>query len=321
MVANEMMARPTFHSKKALKAQTLLDLGEKKSFECFALYLTDAKTSLQGWVKHYTDEYCKEVIGGKSRLQMLSEKKLQEVIGSITEAATNVTHTLPLTKKANICDWLNKLHGKLSSVLTFDEKEIKEVVGAENLSNFKYFTDEVIKGLHKIQESLLKNFQCFSFSQMDKWNKRPYDIVCDSLLGCCEQCPFCKEQCESTIPGHYCKHSVELHLPICLRGYTWSSSGEMVLDCSSAVASDIKYRNADTDGKYHPFKDYQKYYPNWIITPDTSHQGSSYWKWFVARYSTQIATHFNMKEMEIPDTWTSLTWEEVKVDLKAAFNL
>jgi len=320
MVANEMMARPAFHSKKALKAQILLDLGDKKSFECFALYLNDAKTSLQQWVKHYTDEYCKEVIGGKSRLQMLSEKKVQEVIGSITEAATNVTHTLPLTKKANICDWLNKLHGKLSSVLTFDEKDVKEVVGAENLTDFEYFTDEVIKGLHKIQESLLMNIQCFSSSQMDKWNKRPYDIVCDSLLGCCEQCPFCKEQCELTTPKHDCKHSVELHLPVCLRGYRWSSSGEMVL-CSSAVASDTKFRNADTDGKYHPFKDYQKYYPNWIITPDTSRQGSSYWKWFVARYSTQIATHFNMKEMEIPDTWTSLTWEEVKVDLKAAFNL
>ena len=317
-----MMARPAFHSKKALKAQTLLDLGEKKSFECFALYLTDAKTSLQQWVKHYTDEYCKEVIGGKSRLQMLSEKKLQEVIGSITEAATNVTHTLPLKKKANIRDWLYILHGNLSPVLTFDEKDIKEVVRAENLTNFEYFPDEVTKGLHKVQESLLKNFQCFSSSQMDNWNMRPYDIVCDSLLGCCEQCPFCKEQCELTTPKHDCKHSVELHRSKCLGGYRWFSSGEMVLDlCSSAVASDTKFRNADTDGKYHPFKDYQKYYPNWIITPDTSRQVSSYWKWFVARYSTQIATHFDMKETEIPDTWTSLTWEEVKVDLKAAFNL
>ena len=324
MVTNEMMARPTFHSKKALKAQILLDLGEKGSFECFALYLNDAKTSLQQWVKHYTHDHCTEVIGGKLRLQMLSEKKLQEIVVSITEAATNITHTLPLTKKANICDWLNELHGKLSSVLTFDEKEVKEVVGAENLNDFKYFTDEVIKGLHKIQESLLMNFQASPFSQMDKWSEQPYDILCNALLGCCEQCPFCKEQCELGTSDHEgaCNHSVELHRSRCLGGYRWSSSGEMVLDlCSSGVASDATFKNADTDYKPHPYKGYQKYYPKWTITPDTSLQVSSYWKWFVARYSAKIAKHFDMQETEIPDTWKSLTWEEVKVNLKTSYNL
>ena len=64
-----------------------------------------------------------------------------------------------------------------------------------------------------------------------------------------------------------------------------------------------------------------KYYPNWTITPDSSRQASSYWKWFVAKYSAKIAQHFNAKETEIPDGWMSLTWEEVKEDLKTSYNL
>ena len=137
-----------------------------------------------------------------------------------------------------------------------------------------------------MQESLLKDFQSSPLSQMDSWSKRPYDILCKTLLGCCEQCPFCKEQCELTTPNHDCKHSVELHRPQCLGGYRWIATQEMMLDmCSSYVASNTTFENADTGWRPHPYKEYQTYYPNWIITPDNSRQASSFWKWFVANYS------------------------------------
>ena len=315
-VADDMKAIPMFHSKRALKAQILLDLGEMNSFESYTLYLKKAKASLQERVKFYTEQHCSHAIGEKSRLEELSEAKLQEVIFTTTDAAKNATHSLPLPNEANISDWLNQFHRQLSYILTFDEKELKEVVGAENLEDFHFFTGEIIKGLHKIQESLLEDFQSSPLSQMDSWSKQPYDILCDTMLGCCEQCPFCKEQCELTTPNHDCKHSVELHR------YTRVSTGEMVVDvCSSGVASDANFQNSDTDWKPHPYKEYQKYYPNWTITPDSSRQASSYWKWFVAKYSAQIAQHFNAKETEIPDGWTSLTWEEVKEDLKTSYNL
>ena len=322
MIADDMMAMPTFHSKRALKCHILLDLGEKKSFEDFALYLTDAKASLQQWIKLYTEQHCTKVIHEKSRLEKLSETELHEVIVSITAAAKDATQSLPLTKKANITDWLSKLHKQLKCVLTFDEKEMKDIVGAKNVKDFHFFTEEIVKGLHEMQGLLLDNFQSSPLSQMDSWSKRPYDILCDTLLGCCEQCPFCKEQCELTTPNHDCQHSVESHRPQCLRGYAWTSTGKMTLDvCSARVASDAKFRNHDTDDKLHPYKNYRIFYPKWDITPDPSHEALSYWKWFVARYSAQIARHFKMKETEIPDSWKSLTWKEVKEDLKRSYHL
>ena len=171
-------------------------------------------------------------------------------------------------------------------------------------------------------EFLMKPFQSSPLSQMDSWKKRPYDILCDKLLGCCEQCPFCKEQCELTTPNHDCSHSVELHRPECLGGVHWESTEEMVLDvCSSSVQSDSLFKNVDTNHEWHPYKEYQKYHPNWVITPDSSRQVLSYWKWFVAKYSEQIAKYFNTKETELPDTWISSTWEDAKEDLRASYNL
>ena len=157
---------------------------------------------------------------------------------------------------------------------------------------------------------------------MDSWSKRPQNILCDAMLGCCKQCPFCKELCELTTPNHECKHSVQLHRPECLEGYHQASTGEIVLaTCSSRVTSDSRFSNVDTGHKYRPYKEYQKYYPNWNITADNSLEASSYWKWFVANFSSQITKHFNIKETEIPDTLTSLKWEEVKEHVRTLYNL
>ena len=295
IIADDMKARPMFHSKRTLKGKILLDLGEKNSFVDFKLYLTDTKASLQKWITFYIEEHFT-----KSRIEKLLKAKLEEVTVAITEAVKDVT---------NVTD----LHKQLSSVITVDEKDIKEV-GA---CNFRF---EITKGLWTLRQSLSEDSS--PFFQMDGWSKQPCDILCDTMLGCCEQCPFCGEQCELTTPNHDCKHSVELHRPQCLKGYTWTSAGKMTLDvCSARVASDAKFKNRDTDHKLHPYQNYQKYYPNWIITPDPSCEASSYWKWFVARYSAQIVQLFNAKETKIPESWTSLTWEEVKEDLKTYYNL
>ena len=186
MIADGMKTNPIFHSKRALKAQILLNLGEMKSFGQFSLYLNDAKSSLQKWVEIYTKQHCAQEVGGKSRLEELAAVKLKEVTVAIIEAAKDATHSLPLPVEANINDWLSQLHRQLSSVLTIDIREIKEVVGAENLTDFNFFTDEIIKGLHKVQESLLKDFESSPLSKMDSWSKQPHDILCAAMLGCCE---------------------------------------------------------------------------------------------------------------------------------------
>ena len=291
IIAEEMKAMPMFRSKQTLKAQILLDLGEKDSFEEFYIYLTDTKESLHKWIKFYTE----------SRIKKLSKEKLEEVTVAMIEGANGVT----------ITEWLKQVHKWLGSFVTFDDKEFKQM----GVCNF-YF--EVKKGLSNLRQSLFEDLS--PFFQIDSWSKCPYNLF-DTMLGCCERCPFCNEQCKLTT-NHGCKHSVELHRPLCLRGYTDTSNNEMTLHvCPSRVASTSNFKNCNTGGELHPYKNYQIIYPEWDITPDASCQPSSHWQWFVARYSAQIVKRLKAKETKIPDSWTRLTWEEVKNDLKTKYNL
>ena len=55
--------------------------------------------------------------------------------------------------------------------------------------------------------------------------------------------------------------------------------------------------------------------------PDGSLEAASYWKWFVAKYTVEVAEYFHMEPTEIPASWRSLTQEKVKEDLKKLYHL
>ena len=91
--------------------------------------------------------------------------------------------------------------------------------------------------------------------------------------------------------------------------------------CTTVVGSDLKFKNDDTKGKYHPYKEYTMIYPKWTITADLSPEASLYWKWFIGQYAGEIAHAFAMKEATIPYEWKKLKWSDVKKSLKDSFNL
>ena len=151
------------------------------------------------------------------------------------------------------------------------------------------------------------------------WKEKAFNLF-TNLIGCCEQCPFCAEQCDQLFADHESDgvdHSVELHRPRCLAMYRWIKSQELVLDiCSTGVASECKFRNTDTNYEPHPYKEYRDIYPKWKITPELSISASSYWKWFVCKYSSEIAKRYNAKETDIPESWKEITKEQVLTDIK-----
>ena len=333
-----------FRDIMALRAKILQDLAEKRSFDDYVVYLTDVRFSFETWTKHYTEQHCKsQDEQGKSRLTVLAEVKLQKLLTKVIKTATQATESLieSLNKEhlsgalpgipnttdtdpdipdvtvaaPDIKQWLSDFHDKLKKDLPLDLSEI-QAVGAKELKDFEFFTEELCRGLEKLA---VEEFE--SLKDMGSWDRRPYDILSESLVGCCEQCPFCKEQCEyDKDHDESVQHSAELHRPECLGGYRWINSGEMVLTiCTSSVASEAKFRNRDTNWEFHPCKTYSDIYPSWSIHPNTLQRASSYWKWFVANYTREIVEYFKMEPTEIPSTWKSLTWERVKKDLEILY--
>ena len=303
-----------FSTKKSLKAKIISDLADKANFEEYALYLTDVRRSVRTWVKRYTKQHCEQFQSGKTRFTELAETELERLVASISTAAKKVTRSFP---KAGIKQWLVGFHSELMTELSLDLGEMQKVVG--DLKDFKNFTEELCKKLADLNVNEFK-----SLYDMDKWDEQPHDILLKTLIGCCEQCPFCKEQCELTNSNHSeMKHTVDLHRSQCLGGWRWSDSDKMILEtCNAIVASDGDfYYYKDGERKRHPRKKYGEVYPSWTISPDGSLEAASYWKWFLAKYTTDVAKYFNMEPTEIPASWRSLTREKVKEDLKGLYHL
>ena len=331
-IAQEVKASSSsFATKRALKAKILHDLLDEDSFSAYINYLRNVKESVEAWIKKYVWMYCQQSTKrGKTevtKLTLLAESELEHIVMLISSAAKKVTDNfskntgtcLPQIQSSDM--WLLNFHGELEEELTLDLGEMQQVVGG--LKDFKNFTAELCK---KLGELHIRNFRS-AVEDMDKWDKQkqPHLILFKSLIGCCEQCPFCKEQCELTDPNHSGKsHSVSLHRSQCLGGVGYYRSREMVLTtCNSFAASDTVFYYTDKDGttKTFLFKKYRELYPSWSISPDSSLEAALYWKRFLAKYTTEVAQYFSLEKQDIPETWGKLTPERVKKDLNDRYLL
>jgi hypothetical protein len=159
----------------------------------------------------------------------------------------------------------------------------------------------------------------------------PAVIIQNTIVGCQEQCPFCKEQCEGG-ENHLAsddvhledqsKHACRLHRPQCLGGYSWKNNGVMTLDiCTDLVATDdTRFKCLATNDEYVPCKDYHSIYPNWKITSDKN-QVAPYWKWFIVKYEKEITEHFNFKSAPLPQDWKCVTQDAARDDVIKRFQL
>ena len=333
LVFQDMNTLPCFANKSALKAKVLTDLGEdlqagRCGLKDFFLYLESTESSLKNWTKHYTKEHCQShQTNQQSRLLFLVVRELKRLLREVGGEVHNVMvewKTKVVTVDGlNTKEWVHSFCSNLKRTIEVDVfNGFEDLGGIQKLMDIENFTQEVQEGLQILQRDLEDKFQSISLDILDTCQNKPYDLLYNQLRGCCEQCPFCGEQCDCGTDGHDIKHSVQQHRPQCLGGYRFSKNKEMVTDvCSSLVGGDGAFHNRDTNDELIPDKDYQKIYPRWSIPINVSAESSSYWKWFVGHYSQEIAEHFAMKAGEVPSSWRGLTWEAVKEEVQAMYRV
>ena len=150
----------------------------------------------------------------------LARIELLDLIVCIEQKAHEVIQALLQQEEFNIKDWLTEFHGKLQGRLEIDEAELHDLGSYQQLKDVHNFNEEVRKGLQNVQSTLQKEFLSMNVLAMDEWARKPYDIIFENLAGCTKQCPFCHEQCDRTNKSHTANHSVVMHRPHCLGGYT-----------------------------------------------------------------------------------------------------
>jgi hypothetical protein len=145
------------------------------------------------------------------------------------------------------------------------------------------------------------------------------------MFGCQACCPFCKGLCDQTVRDHAGGHSTRIHRPQGITGY--HDINTKILEnriCTTLIAGDRRFKNLDTSDQWHPYKEYQTvndYYKSWAIPPDQSFEASTYWKWFMATFSQELANYYGVKPPEIPLAWKNISFEEARKQLREEFNL
>ncbi|KAM9398954.1 interferon-induced very large GTPase 1-like [Salvelinus alpinus] len=291
--------------------------------------LTDGKyDNYKRYINHYEkfvkDWLFDQIVQQLSKdhsLEKLENKHISEIVKMITDTISNIRKTTGTTNVndvktfiQNICKDLEEklvLKDALDSILILNTADTEQF--AVYLTVFVREMEQSLATKYERDEDIKERLRYLPF--------KPQDNMFTSQFGCGEVCPFCGAPCEAGGKEHT-KHFTSIHCPQGVSG--WRNSFTQVLltaICSSKVISDNTFQTTVTGGKPHPYKEYQKYYPDWIITGDPSIKASDYWKYVMATFNKIIATDTDARPADIPGDWKKLTPDDAMKSLKESFNM
>ena len=340
-----------FRKKNYFKVLIMKDLAATKDFDLYKEYLRNIGASLKRWSKIYVRRHCeKRNSNENTNLFELAVENLNVIITAITTVIKemgNLTENIEITDTASsisdedtnpledptqhldVKNWLETFHENAKKTIVIDLQEIMDVIGVTSIHNPTFFAKQLIKSLKNESAIILADFKNTPASiekLTSESTKSPHMVLYNSLIGCKEQCPFCKEQCELTDENHLDSgkpHYTEIHRPKCLGGYTYVKNKKLVFDtCTLAIESDASFRNADTNQEDHPYKEYKKIYPNWQISTESPKTGPKYWEWFIASNLTELTEWNSAEPTSLQDQgWQDITEEEAMDNLSEAYGL
>ena len=339
-----------FRKKNHFKVQVLKDLAASKKFNLFTAYLNNVGKSLKHWCKVYVKRYCiAKDSNGKHILYNLAEANLNDITSKIFDEikclhlkycdknpevkGTGLTQSYSeedlgeSVQNVDMKEWIENFHKSIKTTIAVDLQEMTDMVGIQSIHNLNFFTKQLIKSIMDESKNILGHIKSVYSRLTDSVNS-PHKTLYKSLIGCKAQCPFCNEQCELTDENHLDSgkpHYTEIHRPRCLGGYTYDGGNQLVLKvCTHAVnpEGDYKFKNADTNNEPHPYKDYKKIYPNWLISTESPQTGPKYWEWFIATYNTEIVEWAKAAPTPVDEEgWNDITEEDAIDNLSVAYGL
>ncbi|CAB1438194.1 unnamed protein product [Pleuronectes platessa] len=250
-------------------------------------------------------EHIREKMSEDKTLCKLKNNNLQVIYDKISEAIDRAAigedgAPLPDNKES-----ITKLISNMRKHLI---KDISLSVEAEKTTLFQIQSSchSFIKCL-KISMKELKDQLEEEFSNSDditetlnKLPIKPQDELFKRVFGCGRQCPFCYAPCEAGGKEHKVHHAA-IHRPQGLGNLKYESSKELVDSlCTTEVHSDRSFKKPITKGEWHPYKDYNKYYPDWIIPPDSTIEASDYWN------EQSTTEHISLSRKSQEHVWTSV---------------
>ncbi|XP_075687043.1 up-regulator of cell proliferation-like [Rhinoderma darwinii] len=303
----------TFSSRSFFQCNLLTSLLEEMSFEKYVENIQSYEAFSKTWILNYITE--------KYQFTETLEKLYENILSSICVKILNVLQDKTCLQSKNVALFLKKVCKKMNRELVISQTEVK-VITFHNTEKVEQFSSKIQSLLTDLKHQVLSELRSMSLSSvLSRVTMKPQEELFRKVIGCGHQCPFCKVPCEAGGADHK-EHFASIHRPQGLGRYKWEKRDVLVTDiCTTAVVSETCFKNSDTDGKFHPFKEYRTYYPDWAIQPDPSIESSDYWKFIFAQFNEKFAEEYKAKPAELPDDWHQIMEFQALESLQKVFNV
>ncbi|XP_053185855.1 interferon-induced very large GTPase 1-like [Scomber japonicus] len=298
------------------------ELLQKDNFNSFVKYICKYEIYVKDWIF----QCIQKQMSKDKTLSELKNKNLQVIVDKITAALEQATKgpdgvQLPDNNESikKLISNMRKYLIKDISVSEEDEKTSLSLIQ----STCHPFINSLKMSIKDLKEQLQEEFSKSEdiTETLRKLPIKPQDELFNRVFGCGKQCPFCKVPCEAGGKGHD-KHHAAVHRPQGLGIYRNLDTQKLIETlCTTDVQSECRFKNTDTNGKWHPYKEYHTYYPDWHIPPDPSIESSDYWKYVLVRYNDRFAQEYDAKPADVPEAWKKITEDQALKGLKDAYNM
>ncbi|XP_041635962.1 up-regulator of cell proliferation-like [Cheilinus undulatus] len=311
-ITGEMMTKFQFSTRMFFQYSVLLDLLSKDNFEDYHSYICSYEQFVKRWIK---DNMLKLMTN-----EMFFESEdwhLRSSIRSINDAI----RTAQAKESGNLQNLIQDIRQELGDKLVISEDALSPFMILNNV-NQEQFAQRLTVSVKDMEEAFGKQFKKTNIkTKLSNLHVNPENELFKRVIGCGEQCPFCKAPCEAGGTEHK-QHQTSMHRSEGLGGYRSLWTKKLDIDiCSSLVSSDSTFSCEATNGEFHPYKEYTKIFPDWRIAPDNSLQASDYWKYVLNRFNREFAEAYDAKPADIPDTWKDITPKLAEESLKKSFNV
>ncbi|XP_075140880.1 interferon-induced very large GTPase 1-like [Leptodactylus fuscus] len=303
----------TFSSRSFFQCNILTSLLNEMSFEKYVQYINSYEAFSKTWILNYILE--------KYQVPESLERIYNDLLSSICVKVLNVLQHTTCLQSKNVLLFLENVCKKLNGELVMSKRDVK-VFTFHNTAQVEQLSSKIQEFLTDMKEEILLDLTCMSlYSVLFRVTMKPEEELFRKVIGCGHQCPFCKVPCEAG-GGDHKEHFASVHRPQGLGRVHWHESRHLCMDiCTYSVVSSHTFRSTDTDGKWHPYKEYRTYYPDWAIQPDPSIESSDYWKYIFAQFNEEFAKKYKAKPAELPDDWRQISESQALESLQKVFNV
>ncbi|KAI5102659.1 interferon-induced very large GTPase 1-like, partial [Silurus meridionalis] len=313
----------TEYRSRALFQYTVLnELLEESNFNDYLEYILHYENYVKRWIyKHIIKCFSKDI-----SLQKLKEKKLSIIISKLTKAVETSKleangSPLPNSAEGTTC-LIQNLCKAMSDVLSISMNTVERVL-FQNTSCCDPFTKILYECINDLKQKIAKEISESTYitETLNNVSVKPQNELFKRVFGCGALCPFCKTPCEAGGKEHQFHHAA-VHRPQGLGVYRYDESNKLCEEiCTSSVHGNVKFASHKTDFQFQPYKDYQKYYPDWHIAHDMLIEASDYWKYVLVTFNKQFADRYKAEPAVYPDAWNEITKEQAFISLKCMFNI